>query len=352
MSFLLLATLFLATTAPSGTQSVLSVPISSNKGAVDLIADLTITAAITNKNAHDIKVLKYGTILDADLPTRSFTLSLSLAGPNDAAYTTISAGKTVTVVHNVSELFDFASVGAGQFSFAPVTKFQGLPVGHNSSAGTTKHSTVTATSNMISVVVTRDAPERTQVVPRSTYYLCTDSKKRAFTESRCDLLPRPSAGKDYIGRYGASNSLYVAYFGANPSTSVSSVLDGVANVRSSAVSMRLQCTETDICDKPGIIAYAYTDFPLINYCEEFFQTIAPTRDLCRYRTERSETTVGISVHESSDIGYPRELPHAISATDDKTYGCEQSRALSDPEKIHNADSFNCFTAAVYKRTKC
>ncbi|KAJ7608630.1 hypothetical protein DFH06DRAFT_1017540 [Mycena polygramma] len=78
MSCLLLATLFLVTAAlaaPSDTQNVLSVVISSNKGAVHSIADLTITAAVTNVGAHDIMVLKYGTVLDAGLQTRSFTVT-------------------------------------------------------------------------------------------------------------------------------------------------------------------------------------------------------------------------------------------------------------------------------------
>ncbi|KAJ6466168.1 Metalloprotease [Mycena vitilis] len=364
MFFLLLAALFLATAAlavaPSDTQNVLSVVISSNKGTVDSLGDLLITAAVTNGGGRDIKVLRYGTVFDADLPTRSFMvtrngttvpftgmkLSLSLAGLSDAAYTTIPAGKTVTVVHNVSGLFNFASVGAGQFSFAPVTELQGLPPGYNISAGMNpKHDAVTVTSNIITVVVTRDVapPERRQTVSRSTSYLCPNSKRRAFIDSSItEAIALAGAGKDYIGLYGPSDPLYIAYFGANPSTSVSSVLDGVANVRTSAASLKLKCDETEYCE-PGVIAYA--DFeekpPLINYCDEFFLSFPRTRALCRYWTEY--TTGGISVHE---------LTHAISDTYDQIYGCEESKRLSDPEKINNADSFNCFTAAAYKKTKC
>lgn len=42
--------------------------------SVASVADLTFTAAITNTGSEDVKVLKYGTILDS-LPTRSFTVT-------------------------------------------------------------------------------------------------------------------------------------------------------------------------------------------------------------------------------------------------------------------------------------
>lgn len=53
--------------------SELVVELSGPSGSVNS-ADLVLTASITNTGGQDVKVLKYGTVLD-DLPTRSFVVS-------------------------------------------------------------------------------------------------------------------------------------------------------------------------------------------------------------------------------------------------------------------------------------
>jgi deuterolysin len=135
MFFAPLATLVFIVTALAGPYkraNSLSVALSGPSGSVNSVADLSLTATVTNNGAEDIKVLKYGTILDADLPTRSFTvtrngtavpfigikvnldlhqrvplltpsvrqMSVSLSDADDSAYTTIPAGQSVTVVHD------------------------------------------------------------------------------------------------------------------------------------------------------------------------------------------------------------------------------------------------------------
>ena len=42
-----------------------------SKGPID---DIKVTAAVTNAGSEDLKVLKFGTVLDSDTPTRSFTV--------------------------------------------------------------------------------------------------------------------------------------------------------------------------------------------------------------------------------------------------------------------------------------
>lgn len=55
--------------------ATLSVELSTPASTVSSIADLKIAAAITNTGSEAVKLLKYGTILDDKLPTRSFAIT-------------------------------------------------------------------------------------------------------------------------------------------------------------------------------------------------------------------------------------------------------------------------------------
>ena len=80
---------------------------------VHSIDDIKVTAAVTNTGSEDIKVLKFGTVLDNHYPTRSFTVSkdglvanftgiklqIDLEAIDDTAYVVIPAGETVIVEH-------------------------------------------------------------------------------------------------------------------------------------------------------------------------------------------------------------------------------------------------------------
>lgn len=82
--------------------------------SVHSIDDIKVTAAVTNTGSEAIKVLKYGTVLDGDMPTRSFAvskdgvhadftgikISVDLEQIGEEAFVTIPAGETVTVSHD------------------------------------------------------------------------------------------------------------------------------------------------------------------------------------------------------------------------------------------------------------
>lgn len=53
----------------------LTVSVTGPSGSVSSIDDLKFTASVTNNGAEPVKILKYGTILDDKLPTRSFTVT-------------------------------------------------------------------------------------------------------------------------------------------------------------------------------------------------------------------------------------------------------------------------------------
>ncbi|KAJ7133283.1 hypothetical protein C8R44DRAFT_611296 [Mycena epipterygia] len=327
----------------------LSVALSSPSSSVHSIRDLTLSAAVTNNGAEDIKVLKYGTILDADLPTRSFTvtrndtvvpftgvkLSISLIHAGESAYTTIPVGKTVTVVHNVSALYDFASVGTGSFSFAPVTTFQ---------SARAELTTIEAAASPITIAVTGDVAPHT--LSRRSVDICKDASKKAFIDaSYTEAKELASIGSRYVASRGASDSLYKAYWGDLPTSRVRAILDAVANENST--SRTLSCVDPfDVCSSrefPGTIAYTVIATTNIYFCNIFFEEVPTTRLCSGTSVEERIIRGGTTLHE---------ITHAACGTGDVTYGCFQDRGLSDQLAIKNADSFNCFATQVYKNTKC
>jgi deuterolysin len=81
--------------------------------SVASINDIKVTVSVTNTGSEAVKVLKYGTALDSELPTKSFVIKKDgqeatfggiklqvnpdIAG--DSAFVVIPAGETVTAIH-------------------------------------------------------------------------------------------------------------------------------------------------------------------------------------------------------------------------------------------------------------
>ena len=53
----------------------LVVEVSPPAASVNSVNDLTFTASVKNTGSDAVKILKYGTILDEKLPTKSFTVT-------------------------------------------------------------------------------------------------------------------------------------------------------------------------------------------------------------------------------------------------------------------------------------
>ena len=80
---------------------------------VNSIDDIKVTAAVTNTGSEALKILKFGTVLDSEMPTRSFTVSkdgavadftgiklqIDLESLDDSAFVVIPAGETIVVEH-------------------------------------------------------------------------------------------------------------------------------------------------------------------------------------------------------------------------------------------------------------
>ncbi|KAJ7304869.1 Metalloprotease [Mycena albidolilacea] len=358
MFFAPLATLVFIVTALAGPYkraNSLSVALSGPSGSVNSVADLSLTATVTNNGAEDIKVLKYGTILDADLPTRSFTvtrngtavpfigikMSVSLSDADDSAYTTIPAGQSVTVVHDVSALFDFASAGPGPFTFEPVTTFQSAPTDQDQQISARSQLVVLeALANPLTIAVTGDVVNHQ--LTRRARDICTSTSQKSFIDaSYTEAKSLASLSSSYVSSRGAADTLYRAYWGATATSRITSVLNAVAS--ESSTSRTLSCVDSFGACSSGVIAYTVISTTNIYFCSLFFNEVTTSR-LCSGTTVASRNIRGgTTLHE---------MTHAVAGTDDIIYGCASDQALSDANSIQNADNFNCFTTQVYASTQC
>ncbi|GLB34257.1 putative secreted metalloproteinase that allows assimilation of proteinaceous substrates [Lyophyllum shimeji] len=333
----------------------LTVELSGPAKSVDSIDNLKFTATVKNTGAESVKILKYATILDDKLPTRSFTvkkdgatvpftgikLSVSLNELDDTAFTVIPAGEAVTVQHDIASLFDFASMGTGTFSFEPITNFKVLGAADDFK-GVESFSKIQATANAMTVEVTKDIAKRElPQLNKRAVDICTTSSKKSFIDaSYTEGKALASGAISYINSNGA-NALYQAYWGATSTSRVTSVLSAVANENSS--SRTLSCVDSYGACSNGVIAYTVISTTNIYYCSIFFNEV-PSTSLCSGTSVASRNVRGgTTLHE---------LTHAVAGTDDVTYGCAADQALSDSQAVINADNYNCFTTQVYADTRC
>lgn len=74
-SFVALGVAGVALASPFKRSGSLSIKLSAPAASVGSIDDLKLVAEVTNTGSEDVKVLKYGTVLDDKLPTRVFTVT-------------------------------------------------------------------------------------------------------------------------------------------------------------------------------------------------------------------------------------------------------------------------------------
>ncbi|KAI4525368.1 zincin [Schizophyllum commune Loenen D] len=322
----------------------------SGAESVTSIDDVKITAAVTNTGSEAVKVLKYGTVLDSQLPTRSFhvtkddadvaftgiKMQLSIPDLTDEAFATIQPGETVTAEHAVSALFDFEAAGEGAYTFEPVTTF--MVASGDSLAPASDMLKTKVAANGLTITITGDLAKRAMAVEKRARNICTNSSYSSFINSAySEGKSLASTAASYIASRGASDSLYRAYYGSTSTTSVRSVFTNVANENSS--SRTLSCTDTYGACTSGVIAYTVIATTNVYFCPIFFQEV-PSTYLCTGQTSVASRNVrgGTVLHE---------LTHATSGTDDITYGCSADQALSDANSYANADNYNCFSTQVY-----
>ncbi|RDB20163.1 Neutral protease 2 MEP8 [Hypsizygus marmoreus] len=333
----------------------LTVELTGPSGSVSSVDELKFTATVSNAGVEDVKILKYATILDDKLPTRSFTvtkdgatvpfkgvkLSVSLTDLDETSFAIIPAGQSVSVQHEVASLFDFASAGTGTFSFEAITNFKVMGA-EERVAGAQSFAKIQATTPTVQVQVTGDVAKRElpELNKRATNICTTSSRKSFIDASYTEGKALASGGVSYINTNGA-NTLYKAYWGAIATSRPRSVLSAVASESSS--SRTLSCVDSYGVCSGGVIAYTVIATTNIYYCSIFFNEV-PSTSLCSGTTVASRNVRGgTTLHE---------LTHAVADTDDVTYGCAADQALSDSQSVINADNYNCFTTQVYANTRC
>ncbi|KAI0773565.1 Metalloprotease [Fomes fomentarius] len=321
---------------------------------VHSIDDIKLTAAVTNTGSEAVKVLKYGTVLDNQFPTRSFFVSkdgiaanftgiklqLDLEALDDSAYVTLPAGETVVIEHDVAPLFNFEALGTGTFEFEPVTDFQYIEAD-------AKPNAYQVSAKKVKVNVKGDVMKRElKALEKRSRVSCSNSSQSSFiSSSYSEGQSLASIAANYISSRGA-DSLFTSYFGTGSTTTVRNVFTAVANENSS--SRTLNCADPySVCGN-GVIAYTAITSTSSNiyYCSIFYNEVASSR-LCSGTTVASRNIRGgTTLHE---------LTHAVSGTTDVGYGCafDQNLGQTNPSQAaRNADNYNCFATQVYQNTQC
>ncbi|KAK0439072.1 Metalloprotease [Desarmillaria tabescens] len=335
-------------TSPLKRDASLSVSLSGPASNITSIDDLKFTATVSNTGSESVKILKYGTILDDILPTRSFNvtkdgvavpftgikLSISLEDIDDSAFAFISSGQSVTAEHDLSALFDFASVGAGAFTFSPVTSFQIISPKTRLTSG--------ISLDQCAVDICTDNSKKSFIDARlvqARFISCLKSSKICFSYTEGKTLA--SIASAYISANG-SNSLYTGYYGITPTAEVLTVFDRVANETSNTRTM--DCTDPFGVCRGSTVAYTAIATTNVYFCDRFFSEV-PQTDL-----RAGNTTVAARNIRGSTVLH--ELTHATSDTLDVSYGCANDQRLLATEQVVNADNYECFATQVYYDTKC
>ncbi|KAF9262350.1 zincin [Marasmius fiardii PR-910] len=362
-SFVALALASFALAGPMKRSGSLIVSLSS-PSTVEHVDQLKFTATVKNTGTETVKVLKYNSIMDDKLPTRSFTVtkngvvvpfigikpSVSLEHTDDSAYAVIPAGESVTVYHDVASLFDFASFGAGTFRFDPVTTFQlaGSEDRVASFADTVEELEIEASP--VEVTLTGQ-PEKRELVPleKRARDICTSKQASFIASAYNEGQQMANAAVNYVSTNGP-DSLYTSYFKNTPTSRVQSVLSKVADENDP--NRTLDCQDPYDSCQPGVIAYTAISTRNRNvvssnvyFCPIFFEEVEQSR-LCDGGTTVADRNIrGATVLH--------ELTHATSGTEDVAYGCSSDqRRLSASQSAENADNYNCFASQVWQDTQC
>ncbi|KAK0189683.1 Metalloprotease [Armillaria mellea] len=355
-SFITLTLALSALASPYKRDTILRVSLSGPSSNVTSVDDLKFMATVTNTGSESVKILKYGTILDDILPTQSFTVtqngetvpftgvkvSVSLKDTNDSAFAVIPPGQSVTAEHDLSALFDFASVGPGTFTFTPATSFYIVSTDARVADGAS-FDKVSVSSSSVDVNISGDLAKRElfPVLNTRAVDICTDSSKAPFIDgSYTNAKQLAAAASSYITANG-TNTLYTSYFGTSSTSMVTAVFDRVAT--ESSTTRTMDCTDPfGFCLQQGVAAYTLQPSTDIFFCDLFFSLVASSA-LCSGTVDNTIPADGVTLHE---------FTHATSHTIDIAYGCTIVQALLPIEQVDNAENYECFANEVYKATQC
>jgi len=145
-----------------------------------------------------------------------------MGGLDDSAFTTIKAGETVTVVHDLSSLYDFEGLGEGAFEITPRAQ---LPIVVSRVSGSTPELNMFnfEATPAAKVQLTGDIARRSlmdeEKVKRATVSCSTSSYNSFITAAYSESKSLATIAANYLASNGTS-SLTTAYWKTNSASTI------------------------------------------------------------------------------------------------------------------------------------
>ena len=230
----------------------------------------------------------------------------------------------------VSALYDFSATGPGTFTFDPVSSFQVVGLDDTDKATSDPVRINVKNAHPVSITVTDDVSKRELDLKKRWIADCpaVDHQLGLITSS-LNSKELAQAAIWLLERNGTDNQDYISYFGTPDSFGL--VYTNFANIVNNVLDLPLKCAgnNNNACGSRGPVFVS--DGSLV-YCDNFFSdTYNPTSSL------QKGDPLNIT-HNRGALAF-RELTHLLLHTETYGYGCADSKGLSDPLKIQNADNY-------------
>ncbi|KAF5343566.1 hypothetical protein D9758_012954 [Tetrapyrgos nigripes] len=315
----------------------------SGPESVTGVDNLKVTATLTNTGSEALQLLNDPRSLLTKVPTNSFRISSSTgaspsfngikvkyvpsvaAKSSSASFTTIEAGKSVDITHDLSSAYNFTLSGPDDYQINPATIFYAVD------PSTLEVSTVKATvgTSLKTKLAggTLSIARRTPKTKRASFDGCSADQQSTIEEAVDAANTYANNALSYLQGISDGTERYTTWFGEFDSSRYNTVTDHFNNIATQGYDDYTYDCST--CDLEGTYAYVYPDeFGTIYLCDVFWQTTTTGTD------SRGGTLIHESTHFTRNAG-----------TDDHVYGQSgaQDLAQSDPDTaIDNADSHEYF----------
>ncbi|PPQ80565.1 hypothetical protein CVT25_001599 [Psilocybe cyanescens] len=308
---------------------------------VNTVESLKVVATITNTGDETIKVLNDPRGPLSKLPTDTFAITdgtgakPSFTGikvkyvPKTAAtmgaYTILTPGESVQVVHNLGNAYNFTTPGAGAYDIQAKNLFYIVNPDNSVSSIYADHTSSHRAHISGKLAVTR--PSAASLAKRASYNGCSSSQQSALVSAASAAQSYAASSLSYASSHTSATTRYTTWFGTYTAARHSTVVSQYTKINGNAFSsFTFDCTCTD----SGTYAYVYPDtFGHIYLCGAFWS--APTTG--------TDSKGGTIIHESSHFT-------SNGGTDDNAYGQSACKSLakSNPDSaVDNADSHEYFS---------
>ncbi|KAF8905692.1 peptidyl-Lys metalloendopeptidase [Mucidula mucida] len=317
----------------------LSLTLSGVDSVVD-VANLGVSATLTNTGDETLKILNEPTSLLSPYATNSFGISSAsgavpafngikvkyipeqvAAKNSDSSFTVLAPGASVTIDHNLGDAYNFSRSGESAYTISPNALF--TVVDESGALSTIKATTSTHTAKISGQL---SVARRSNLKKRIDYNGCSSDEQSTLVEAAAAAQTYAEESSSYLNSNTASTDRYVTWFGEFTDSRHSTVTEHYSNMLDHPYAdYTYDCTCTD----SDVYAYVYPDqFGTIYLCGVFWDTT----------TTGTDSRGGTLIHESSHFTI-------IGGTDDHVYGQSGAKSLakSDPDSaIDNADNHEYF----------